>query len=97
MLEAGWVEFQAELETSKDLDGVIAAHDRYLDSVLQKVLLGEKSQLLLRQLATIFDVVLRFRAVCDRIYEQASGFRISLDLPNSCAFSALLRRCAVPW
>lgn len=40
--------------------------------MLQKVLLGEKSQLLLRQLLTIFDVVLRFRAVCDRVYEQVS-------------------------
>lgn len=40
--------------------------------MLQKVLLGEKSQLLLRQLTTIFDVVLRFRAVCDRVYEQVS-------------------------
>lgn len=72
-------------------DGVIAAHDRYLDSVLQKVLLGEKSQLLLRQLTTIFDVVLRFRAVCDRLYEQVATQLLSeLSVDQAADFCARL-------
>ena len=40
---------------STDLDSLIAAHDRYLDAILQKGLLGPKSQLLTHTLSTLFE------------------------------------------
>ena len=73
MLEAGWAAFTAELSAAPDLDSIIASHARYLDGVLQKALLAERSQLLLKQLLTLFDVVLRFRALADRVSEMAAA------------------------
>ena len=62
-----------EMNDAKDLDSLIAAHDRYLDTILQKGLLGPKSQLLTHTLSTLFEVILRFRGFADRLYEARGG------------------------
>ena len=62
----------------------MAAHDRYLDTILQKGLLGPKSQLLTHTLSTLFEVILRFRGFADRLYEVArdAAMRRQLAWPS---------------
>lgn len=71
VLEGSWGEFVSEMGVAQDLDALVAAHDKYLDCVTRKSLLGPKSQLLAHTLGGIFDVILRFRAFADRLYEVA--------------------------
>ena len=37
VLESTWATFQTDLQAAGDLAGVIAAHEKYLNSILQKV------------------------------------------------------------
>ena len=71
VLEGSWELFSREMEDASDLDSLIHAHERYLDTILQKGLLGPKSQLLTNTLGTLFEVILRFRGFADRLYDVA--------------------------
>lgn len=69
VLEVSWSNFSNEMEVAKDLDDLLAAHEKYLHSIVEKSLLGEKSQTLYKSLFSIFDLILRFRSHADRLYE----------------------------
>ncbi|KAH1077897.1 hypothetical protein GYH30_053106 [Glycine max] len=69
VLEVSWSNFLAEMELAKDLDDLLAAHEKYLHSIVEKSLLGELSQSLYKSLFVIFDLILRFRSCADRLYE----------------------------
>ncbi|EFJ34488.1 hypothetical protein SELMODRAFT_438859 [Selaginella moellendorffii] len=71
VLEYSWANFLEEMEEAHDLDELIAAHEKYLGSIMEKALLGERSQLLSKTLFTLFDLILRFRGLADRLYENA--------------------------
>ncbi|XP_057872402.1 gamma-tubulin complex component 3 [Cryptomeria japonica] len=71
VLEYSWVDFLDEMEQARDLDELIAAHEKYLDSILEKSLLGERSHQLCKTLFALFDLILRFRSHADRLYEGA--------------------------
>ncbi|KAJ7547158.1 hypothetical protein O6H91_08G072500 [Diphasiastrum complanatum] len=71
VLEHSWANFLDEMEEAHDLDELIVAHERYLSSIVEKALLGERSQLLCKTLFTLFDLILRFRGLADRLYENA--------------------------
>ncbi|KMZ57191.1 hypothetical protein ZOSMA_88G00120 [Zostera marina] len=44
VLEISWACFLEEMDASKDLDDLLAAHEKYLSSIALKSLLGERSQ-----------------------------------------------------
>ncbi|XP_073045815.1 LOW QUALITY PROTEIN: gamma-tubulin complex component 3-like [Primulina eburnea] len=69
VLEVSWSNFSKEVEVSKDLDDLLGAHEKYLHSIIEKSLLGERSQNLNKTLFTLFDLILRFRSHADRLYE----------------------------
>ncbi|KAI4300670.1 hypothetical protein L6164_034019 [Bauhinia variegata] len=69
VLEVSWSNFLNEMEIAKDLDDLLAAHEKYLDSIVEKSLLGKRSQSLCKSLSVIFDLILRFRSHADRLYE----------------------------
>ncbi|MFS7953789.1 putative gamma-tubulin complex component protein [Helianthus anomalus] len=69
VLEVTWAKFCNEMEASKDLDDLIAAHEKYLVTIVEKSLLGETSEALYKALLMLFDVILRFTSVADRLYE----------------------------
>jgi gamma-tubulin complex component 3 len=46
------------MDAAKDLDDLLLAHDKYLNSILEKALLGKHSQELLRNLFELFDIIL---------------------------------------
>ena len=50
--------FSDEMDAAKDLDDLLLAHDKYLNSILEKALLGKHSQELLRNLFELFDIIL---------------------------------------
>ncbi|KAK9671631.1 hypothetical protein RND81_12G043800 [Saponaria officinalis] len=69
VLEVSWSNFSNEMEVAKDLDDLLAAHEKYLNSIVEKSLLGEKSRALYATLFVLFDLILRFRSLADRLYE----------------------------
>ncbi|KAI3819990.1 hypothetical protein L1987_13845 [Smallanthus sonchifolius] len=69
VLEVTWSKFCNEMEAAKDLDDLIAAHDKYLGKVVEKSLVGENSETLYKTILMLFDVILRFTSVADRLYE----------------------------
>ncbi|KAK1312967.1 hypothetical protein QJS10_CPA06g02256 [Acorus calamus] len=69
VLEVSWSRFLDEMETAKDLDDLLSAHDKYLDSIVEKSLLGERSKGIRRSLLVLFELVLRFGSVADRLFE----------------------------
>lgn len=69
VLEVSWSNFSSEMEAAKDLDDLLAAHEKYLHSIFEKSLLGERSQSLFKSLFVLFDLILRFRSHADRLYE----------------------------
>ncbi|KAJ4847235.1 Gamma-tubulin complex component 3 [Turnera subulata] len=69
VLEVSWSNFSNELEAARDLDDLLAAHEKYLHSIVEKSLLGERSQPLYKSLFVLFDLILRFRSHADRLYE----------------------------
>ncbi|KAH9321324.1 hypothetical protein KI387_015963, partial [Taxus chinensis] len=71
VLEYSWADFLDEMEQARDLDELIAAHEKYLNSIVEKSLLGERSQQLCKTLFALFDLILRFRSHADRLYESA--------------------------
>ncbi|KAL8215285.1 hypothetical protein R6Q57_004734 [Mikania cordata] len=75
VLEVSWANFSNEMEAAKDLDDLLAAHDKYLDSIVEKSLLGERSQALYKSLFLLFDLILRFRSHADRLYEGIYEFQ----------------------
>lgn len=69
VLEVSWSNFSNEMEAAKDLDDLLAAHEKYLHSIVEKSLLGERSQTLYKSLFVLFDLILQFRSHADRLYE----------------------------
>lgn len=69
VLEVSWSDFSNEMGVAKDLDDLLAAHEKYLHSIIEKSLLGERSQNLYKTLFILFDLILRFRSHADRLCE----------------------------
>ncbi|KAH0907796.1 hypothetical protein HID58_039623, partial [Brassica napus] len=69
VLEVSWCNFSKEMEAAKDLDDLLAAHEKYLSSIVGKSLLGEQSQTIRKSLFVLFELILRFRSHADRLYE----------------------------
>lgn len=69
VLEVSWANFVDEMEAAKDLDDLLVAHEKYLHSIVEKSLLGERSRSLFKTLFILFDLILQFRSHADRLYE----------------------------
>ncbi|XP_020526076.1 LOW QUALITY PROTEIN: gamma-tubulin complex component 3 [Amborella trichopoda] len=70
VLEVSWSCFLEEMEEAQDLDDLLAAHEKYLNSIVEKSLLGERSQHICKTLFVLFELILRFRSHADRLYER---------------------------
>jgi gamma-tubulin complex component 3 len=62
VLETSWQELEARLQHAADLDEVICAHDDYLETILEKALLGPGSQDIMQQLNSLLDSIIQFCA-----------------------------------
>ncbi|TVU09748.1 hypothetical protein EJB05_43242, partial [Eragrostis curvula] len=70
VLEVSWARFSDEMDAAKDLDDLLMAHDKYLTSILEKSLLGDRSQGIRKNLFALFDIILQFRSHADRWFER---------------------------
>ncbi|KAI4990234.1 hypothetical protein ZWY2020_038597 [Hordeum vulgare] len=70
VLEISWARFSEEMDSAKDLDDLLMGHDKYLTSIVEKSLLGERSLGILRNLFALFDIILQFRSHADRWFER---------------------------
>ena len=71
VMECSWDELMKRLKTAENLDEVIDAHDEFLNSVVRRALLGELTRDLLTQLRAIYDRVVEFDSVQNRLYLEA--------------------------
>lgn len=69
VLEVSWSNFLSEMEAAKDLDDLLAAHEKYLHSIVEKSLLADRSKNLSGTLFVLFDLILQFRSLADRLFE----------------------------
>lgn len=83
VLEVSWSNFSSEMDVAKDLDDLLAAHEKYLHSIVEKSLLGERSQTLCKSLFVLFDLILRFRSHADRLYEGIQELQASRTMESS--------------
>uniref|UniRef100_A0A7N1A3W6 Gamma-tubulin complex component n=1 Tax=Kalanchoe fedtschenkoi TaxID=63787 RepID=A0A7N1A3W6_KALFE len=83
VLEVSWSDFSNEMEVAKDLDDLLVAHEKYLNSIVEKSLLGERSQALYKTLFTLFDLILRFRSHADRLYEGITELQARITVASS--------------
>lgn len=62
VLESEWQALEGKLKdsVSKSLDGIVDAHDRYLDNILQRALLTTVHEPLHAQLQSMLDSIIRF-------------------------------------
>ncbi|XP_009125660.1 gamma-tubulin complex component 3 [Brassica rapa] len=82
VLEVSWCNFAKEMEAAKDLDDLLAAHEKYLNSIVGKSLLGEESQTIRKSLFVLFELILRFRSHADRLYEGIYELQIRTKEPG---------------
>lgn len=61
VLESAWVELLEQVHKSEDLDQVIRAHQRFLESIIWRCLLREDSREILSQLRAIFDLIINYQ------------------------------------
>ncbi|CAG9463000.1 unnamed protein product [Pedinophyceae sp. YPF-701] len=60
VLDAAWGEFEERLGAAVNLDAVIAAHDAWLGAVLERTMLGEGAEVVMRELRALLACVLEF-------------------------------------
>ncbi|PVD18317.1 hypothetical protein C0Q70_20866 [Pomacea canaliculata] len=72
VLECSWDELLRKVREARDLDHIIAAHQVFLDMILCRCLLDEKSRDILTQLRTIFDLIIQFESAQDKFYQAAN-------------------------
>ncbi|XP_041358285.1 gamma-tubulin complex component 3 homolog [Gigantopelta aegis] len=73
VLECAWDELLTKVTEAKDLDYIIAAHQVFLDTVISRCLLDEKSRAILTQLRTIFDLIIQFQTAQENFYQAATS------------------------
>jgi len=71
VMECGWATLQKQIQRAESLDEMVEAHHQFLDTLIARALLDERSRELLTQLRAIYDRILEFQAVAGRIHQEA--------------------------
>lgn len=71
VLEIAWAELEKALKSAASLADVIAAHDKYLATILTKQLMGPTTASIAGPLQALLDVALRFAAMQEQLYGRA--------------------------
>jgi len=78
VLETSWEELSREMPVAKDLDGVIKAHEEYLQKVLSKVLVDKEAEEVRGLLNRVFDLIVRFSRSESRMYSTISEATLAI-------------------
>merc|ERR1711936_73344 len=60
-----------QINQAESLDEVISAHDEFLCTLVSRALLDERSREILTQLRAIYDRILEFQTIANRIHDDA--------------------------
>ncbi len=71
VMECSWDVLIRQLRGAESLDGVIGAHEEFLKTLLSKSLLDERSRDLLTQLRAIYDRIIEFQGIQNKLYISA--------------------------
>ncbi len=71
VMECSWDVLIQRLRGAESLDGVIEAHEEFLKTLLSKSLLDERSRELLTQLRAIYDIIIEFQGIQNKLYISA--------------------------
>jgi len=71
VMECGWDALTKQIDTAESLDEVILAHEEFLSTLVARALLDERSRELLNQLRAIYDRILEFQTIANRIHDDA--------------------------
>jgi len=71
--ETSWQDFMKGMESAKNLDQLIAAHQQYIDNIMQRALMTQHTESLKSHLDSIFKLIIQFRHTQDHLYDQADS------------------------
>jgi gamma-tubulin complex component 3 len=71
VIESAWTNLMEELKGAKDLNDIIKYHENFLNQILDKALLTQRSDPIYRQLLKIFDLVFRFKYTQEMLVNSA--------------------------
>ena len=71
VLECSWAVFSREMQAAEDMDELIAAHNRYVEKILELSLLTEGSEAEKRQIDRVFKCILDYCLTQQRLAEFA--------------------------
>ena len=73
VMECSWDILIKQLRKAESLDEVIEAHEEFLLTLLRQSLLDERSSELLTQLRAIYDRIIEFKGIQDKLYMAGVG------------------------
>lgn len=68
VMECSWDILIKQLKHAENLDEVIEAHSEFLETLVKRALLDERSRDLLTQLRAIYDRILEFQSIQNKLY-----------------------------
>merc|ERR1719414_791127 len=68
VMECGWDLLVKQIDTAETLEDVIQAHEEFLSTLVSRSLLDERSLEMRNQLRTIYDRILEFQNIADRLH-----------------------------
>ena len=71
VMECSWDLLEKALGQSSNLDEVIDAHNEFIETLVKRALLDERSKDLLTQLRAIYDRIVEFQNIQNKLYLQA--------------------------
>jgi len=69
VMECGWDLLVKQIDTAETLEDVIQAHEEFLSTLVSRALLDEKSIDIRNQLRTIYDRILEFQNIQEKLYQ----------------------------
>lgn len=72
VIEANWRIFIKEVRKARDLDEIMRIHKKLIDTILDKLLLTQRSATLSKHLFALFELMLRFKYSQDVLYTSAA-------------------------
>lgn len=73
VMECGWDRLVKQIDTAESLEDVIQAHEEFLCTLLSRSLLDDRGREMLTQLRAIYDRILEFQGIQDRLHEESAA------------------------
>ncbi|XP_037090539.1 gamma-tubulin complex component 3-like, partial [Pollicipes pollicipes] len=85
VMECSWADLTSKVKRADSLDEVISAHTEFLNTIMSRALLDDTSQDMLHQLRVIYDLILQFQILQERLYD-----RVEAELARRAEYQAAI-------